>query len=386
MIVDLLILFTKLLLILGFAFGPLVLVFYALYFLATLPFRRLERARFLLDLLEHGIKRGQSPEQTVVGLAQSRDRSLGARVHLLAAQIERGLRLGQALDKVPRLLPPALVAMLKAGEEIGDVGKVLPACRRVAGDAQSQLRGAFNYLLVVVLVMLPMVPAIYHVLSVFVIPKYLMIFGDLAGGDLLVGNTGAMMQLSGRIIAVQVVLTGLLYLLVLLYVGGPRLTAWLRWIPGNLGARIPWLLPWRRKRLLRDFSGLLAVLLDAGLPEQKALLLAAQGTGNEIFHRKAQTAVRALQSGLKLTEAIQRMDDSGEFHWRLTNAAHGPGGFRLALNGWIEALDAKAFQQEQAASQLITTGLVIMNGVSVGVLGVALISPIYEMIAIMTLW
>ena len=133
-------------------------------------------------------------------------------------------------------------------------------------------------------------------------------------------------------------------------------------------------------------AGLLAVLLDAGVPEEKALLLAAQGTGNAIFNRRAQNAVRELQRGLKLTEAVQKLDDSGEFRWRLTNAAHGGGGFKLALNGWLEALDAKAFQQEQAASQLITTGLVVMNGVSVGALGVAMLSPLYEMISIMALW
>ena len=386
MIPDLLILLLKLLLVIGIVVGPGLLAFYAVYFLATLPFRRLERARLFLDLLEHGLKRGQSPEQTVVDASQSRDRSLGARFHLLAAHIERGLRLGQALDKVPRLLPPAMMAMLRAGEEIGDVTKVLPACRRLTGDGQSQLRGAFNYLLIVVLVMLPVVPAIYQMLTVFVIPKYLSIFESLAGDGLPVAGVSTLMQWGGTIISVQAIASTLIYLLVLLYIGGPRLAGWFRWIPGKVLARIPWWLPWRHKRMLRDFSGLLSVLLDSGIPEAKALVLAAEGTGNEIFKGRAQRAMRELQGGRKLSEAVEALDDSGEFRWRLTNAAHGRGGFRLALHGWLEALDAKAFQQEQAASQLITTGLVVMNGISVGVLGVAMISPLYELISIMCLW
>ena len=386
MIIDHLILLIKILLATGLVLGPGLIVFYALYYFATLPFRRLERARLFLDLLQHGLKRGQSPEQIVVGVSQSRDRALGARFHLLAAHIESGLRLNQALGKIPRLLPVAMAAMLKAGEEIGDVTKVLPACRRLVGDGQSQLRGAFNYLLVVVLVLLPVAPAVYGTLSVFVIPKYLLIIESLAGDGMLASSTATLLELSGKIMFVQVIVWNFIWLLVVLYVGGPRLTRWLRWIPGDLAERIPWWLPWRRKRLLRDFSGLLAVLLDAGVPEEKALLLAAQGTGNAIFNRRAQNAVRELQRGLKLTEAVQQLDDSGEFRWRLTNAAHGGGGFKLALNGWLEALDAKAFQQEQAASQLITTGLVVMNGVSVGALGVAMLSPLYEMISIMALW
>ena len=36
-----------------------------------------------------------------------------------------------------------------------------------------------------------------------------------------------------------------------------------------------------------------------------------------------------------------------------------------ALTGWHEALDAKAFQLEQAAAQLTTTILVLTNGVIV---------------------
>ena len=70
------------------------------------------------------------------------------RFYLLAAHIESGLRLGDALAKVPQLLPPRIVAMLQAGERIGDLAKVLPTCRRSLMDASSQTTGAANYLFV----------------------------------------------------------------------------------------------------------------------------------------------------------------------------------------------------------------------------------------------
>ena len=38
-------------------------------------------------------------------------------------------------------------------------------------------------------------------------------------------------------------------------------------------------LPWRRKRFQRDFSAMLAVLLDAEVPETEAVGLAAEATG-----------------------------------------------------------------------------------------------------------
>src|SRR5882672_1611638 len=107
---------------------------------------------------------------------------------------------------------------------------------------------------------------------------------------------------------------------------------------------------------------MLAILLDAEITEEQAVVLAAQATDNNVFVKRAERVVRQLHSGVALTEAMQAMDDSGEFCWRLTNAVHGHGGFMAALSGWHDALDAKAFQQEQAFSQVITTGFVLFNG------------------------
>jgi hypothetical protein len=78
-----------------------------------------------------------------------------------------------------------------------------------------------------------------------------------------------------------------------------------------------------------------------------------------------------LQQGMKLTEVVQTIDGTGEFCWRLTNACHAHGGFFTALAGWAQALDAKAFQQEQAAAQILSTGLVLFNGLLIGAFAIA---------------
>src|SRR3974390_527061 len=100
---------------------PVIGSVYLIYFLLTLPMRRAERSRMFLDLLALGIKEGRSPEAACVQASSSRDPSLGARFHLLAAYIEKGLSLDEALARVPRLLSPRIGAMLRAGARIGDV-------------------------------------------------------------------------------------------------------------------------------------------------------------------------------------------------------------------------------------------------------------------------
>jgi type II secretory pathway component PulF len=133
-----------------------------------------------------------------------------------------------------------------------------------------------------------------------------------------------------------------------------------------------WSIPWKQKRLLRTFSAMLSVLLDGGVPEAEAVSLAGACTSNEISRRRAQRVIAALERGVKLDDAVRSFDDSGEFYWRLTNATHARGGFLNALRGWHEALDAKAFQQEEATAHFITSGVVIFNGALVALIATAM--------------
>ena len=45
--------------------------------------------------------------------------------------------------------------MLNAGQKIGDLRKVLPACRQLLKDAVSQTRGAISYLVILTFVITP---------------------------------------------------------------------------------------------------------------------------------------------------------------------------------------------------------------------------------------
>ncbi|MDB6021018.1 MAG: Type secretory pathway component PulF-like protein, partial [Pedosphaera sp.] len=135
-----------------FWMGPLCCILWLGYYFISLRLRWQERARFFLDVVETGLKEGRRLEDTIISLARSRDYAMGVYFHLLAAYLEKGLSLSEALEKVPRLLPPQISAMLRAGLQIGDLCKVLPACRKLSKDAVSQTRGAINYLVLVAFV------------------------------------------------------------------------------------------------------------------------------------------------------------------------------------------------------------------------------------------
>ncbi len=368
-----------------FLLGGLLLgLGYASDYFLGLPLRRRERARLFLDLIEVGLKDGRRPEDTVRRAAESGDGRLGVGFHLLAAYLETGLSLDEALARVPRLLPATVVGMLRAGREAGDLRRVLPACRQLLQDPIGAVWAAQNYVCVATVVIGPFWIFLFTLMLTFVIPRFEQIAVDMEAPfpplmQWLVAHRGLM-------VALQVVLVLTVYAGVFVYLAGPRLAAWInRFLPGTPD-RAAWSLPWRRLRLQRDFSALLAILLDAGMPEGRALRLAGEGTANGILRSRAENAAARLAEGTPLPEAVRALDEQGEFRWRLANAAHGSTAFMAALRGWHEALTARAFQLEQTAAQLSTTGLVLLNGAFVALLVIGLFSTLIHLIEGCLLW
>jgi type II secretory pathway component PulF len=349
------------------AFIVVLVVLAAIWLAVSARMRRQERARCFLQLLETGLQQGRQLEETILSLARDRVQTLGVRLHLVAAHLESGLRLSAALDAVPQFLPAPIRAMLKVGEELGDVAKVLPACRGTLRDGSSGAQSTVNSV-VVLLFVSPLGPVLIWFLGIWVFPKLKALHNDMIPG------MAAPWHLFEWSTLVANVALGLwvAFALGTMFAGtaGPR---WLRRLLDRLGPvthHFALWLPWRRRRIQRDFSTMLALLLDAEVPEEKAVRLAAQSSANVIFLRRAERVVRDLREGVKLTEAVRWLDGAGEFRWRLRNAAQAGRGFVAALAGWHEVLEAKAYQQEQAVSQMVTTGFVFLNGLMVSLLAV----------------
>ena len=339
-----------------------------------MPVTKKEKAKIFVDVLDIGLEDGHSAEHIVVGLSKAQEQSLGLRFHLLAAHIENGFRLGQALENTPKFLPRKIKAMLRIGEETGLLRPMLVASRKSLADATSQTLTALNYL--TPSLMFPAVlPMVFLVLSNVVFPKFIYIMESMRVP--IPPFAAWVLNSSGSLLALLCFPAALVFFRGFFFEGSRA---------KPFEDRLLFSLPWRYTRMQRDFAATLALLLDAGLPEEKALALAAEGTGNQIFIVHVQNAIAELRNGLKLTEAVQRLDATGEFQWRLQNAAHGGSGFAAALSGWVESLDAKAFQQEQTASTYFTTGLILLNALGVGLVTIAIFQSLIAIINEGVLW
>jgi len=365
-----------------FELAPVCGLLYLIYFVLTLPMRRRERGRLFLHLLEMGLAEGRTPEGAIESAASSYDPSLGERFHRLGDHLKHGQTLSQALEQVPYLLPPRLVAMLKTGERIGDVRKVLPACHNLLSDGVSQVRGALNYLVLMAFVITPMTIAIPIVLRIRVMPSYRQIFQGMYENYQLPPVTRLMFASDWIMTLIQLVILFSLWGALLFYAGGPRIR---ERFSAFLGKH-EWISPWNWRRLQRDFSAMLAVLLNSGVPEVEAVRIAGESTADRAMRSRADEVCRTLEKGTPLPEALRAMDKSGELPWRITNALRHGKGFPQALTGWHEALDAKAFQLEQSAAQVTTSALVLVNGVIVAFIVIGVFAALIRLINEAALW
>jgi type II secretory pathway component PulF len=236
-------------------------------------------------------------------------------------------------------------------------------------------------MLLVVLFFSPIFVAVVMFSMIFVIPR----FRDVANGmDVkLWPETLFVFEHTGWLIGFELIVFLLLIIATAVYLGGPGFFRFIQFKGFPFIDWIAWRVPWKQKRLQRTFSAMLAVLLDGGVPEAEAVRLAGDCTANEICRRRTARILGALQQGAKLDDAVRAFDDSGEFHWRLTNATHARGGFLNALRGWHEALDAKAFQQEEGTAHVLTTSVVILNGFLVGLIATAMFGIMLDVLKTM---
>jgi type II secretory pathway component PulF len=343
-----------------------------IHFLLSLPMHRRDRALFFLDLLETVLQRGQPVEQAILAAAENQDRAIGVHFYMVAAHIEGGDRLGEALEKVPGFLPPQITAILRTGEKLGDLKKVLPACREVLRIAPDTVRSTTHYMVAILLIFAPVACWLITLLSVFVVPKFKEVAAGMGVQVWPFTQFVFALNNSHVLVGFEMLVFLALMSVAVVYIGGPGLVRWFQFQSVPVVDWITWRIPWKQKKLQRTFSAMLAVLLDGGVPEAEAVRLAGDSTANEICRHRARRVIAALEKGVKLDDAVRVFDDSGEFHWRLTNATHAHGGFLNALRGWHEALDAKAFQQEEVATHVLTSGLVILNGLVVALIATSM--------------
>ena len=380
-----------------------VAVWVALWWLVARHAQWFEETELFLDTVEAGIADGLGVGNALAGLAEQHGRAVSPAWHRAVADLQAGRSLTDALDRNPELLPAPIAGLLKTGEATGEWRAVLAGARRwlerpkagevpyYAGPEEdgslppARLSPWSNGMMFNSVLITLFGGAVTWLLGATVFASI-----GIAMQNLDVEPTATLVLVRDwypAVIAAQAVFAAGMVALALACLGGPRLGLWLeRLAPARARA---WLqaLPWRRRRAVRDFSVMLAALLDAGANEEAALRQAAAWTDSTgPLRAGAEAAIAELRSGVWLPEALRHLDGDEELHWRTTLAVTRTGGFGEALRGWQESLEARAQQQEAMAGGAVLLWGELANGLLVGLLAATVIGVLVVMVDMTWLW
>ncbi len=348
------------------ATGACVGVGYLIYWIATLPWRRQERVRLFLEVVDLGLTGGITAEDAIRGACSTRDRAIPTRMQWVSWNFERGMTLEEALTDAGGFLPPDILATLVWGIRNGRLADAVRLSRAGLETRPDASRG--GRIAVGTLLLLPGSTLVLFVaLAAYVFPRMVTIADDM-GVAVSSGPAGWMFgngwKPAAMVFAVNVVFVAAVF--------GRTAGHWL--------GKLPWfdwfdgLVPWHRQRTQRRFAQLLAMGLDLGAGEADALAAAAAGTGNAVWRRRAGFAAKAMEQGSPLDVAVGSVDRTPEFRWRLATALRRPQWAMESIRGWLDDLEARAERNEAMAGQSFLSFVVLANAVLVGFAAAAVFS------------
>ena len=305
---------------------------------------------------------GLTVERALSALADEAEHE--AQRHLLAAvraEVNAGSSLGRALQAWPREFPVIDRAVIAAGEQSGQLGRVL---EHLADELEAQqllrskLLGAVLYPAIVTLVAV----AIVVFLLTSVVPQVAEVFAGTHRQLPLL--TRAMLGLSDALRQ-----WGWLMLLALIGSGLALRTA----------LRLPVLGRLVRGYNAARFASTLAMLSAAGMPILKALQAAADTLSNQALRADALEALVQVREGAPLALALSRRQRFPGLLGMFARLGEQTGQLPLMLQRAAQQLAGEVQRRAMALATVLEPLLIVLMGALVMVIVLAVLMPIMEL-------
>lgn len=293
--------------------------------------------------------------------------------------VEAGHSLSSAFGKWPRVFPPLMTSMTKAGEAGGFLDTAL---RQIADniEAEVKLRGKIKAALTYPTVVFVLAILMCIALLIFVVPVFEDMFKDL-GGDLPL-PTRILVMLSA---SMKFVVPTFLVLLGMFVWWWRRYghTERVRNVVDPLKLRIPVFGTLFRKLALARFSRNLGTLLSAGVPILQALDIVADTTGSIVIGRALNEVKESVRQGESVAGPLANHDVFPPMVVQMIASGEESGAVDAMLAKIAEFYDAEVEAMTEALTALIEPLMIAFLGGLVGSMIVALYMPmfkIYDMI------
>jgi type II secretory pathway component PulF len=293
----------------------------------------------------------------------------------LADRVSAGEDLAKAMSERPDAFPPVHVAMVRAGERGGFLGKVLDRLAQMV-TAQADLRGKIianlTYPAVLVVLGTIMIAGVFA----FFVPQFREILSD---------SRAPLPPLTRLLFAVSDLLARLWPLLVVALIAGlaffwsslrsPALRARLDIIRTHL----PVLGPLARSLAAARFCRMLGTMMDNGVPLLAGMQIAKDAAGNVLMERAIVKAIDAVRSGQPLAPPLAASGMFDEDVTEMIAVAETANNLGEVLLTIADTTESRVDRLLAAAVKLIEPLLLILLATLVGLIAAALVIPLTQM-------
>ncbi|MDP3995467.1 MAG: type II secretion system F family protein [bacterium] len=294
----------------------------------------------------------------------------------LTRSVEKGQTIAQAMEAFPRIFPPLFVNMVRAGEQAGQLERVLTELTiqlKRSHELRSKVRGAMMYPTVVLVAMV----LIGAGMLIFVIPNLLGVFEEV-NAELPV-PTRVLIGISNFVNEYILILGPLAVMIVggLIYTTrkGPGQALWHRTI-----LSLPILAPIAVKINLAKVARTLGSLMATDMPIVDSLKLAGGVVGNVAYRSSLETIAGQVEKGTTISAGLgqyqklyppiaQQMVQVGEETGEIGNIL-------LQLADFYEE---DVSQTMDTLPTIIEPLMILVLGGAVGAMAIAVIMPMFSL-------
>jgi type IV pilus assembly protein PilC len=311
---------------------------------------------------------------------QTENKVLAGVLGTVRNEVEAGNALSAALGKHPRIFPPLMVNMTKAGEVGGFLDSVM---LQIADNYESEvklkakIKSAMTYPIVVLCIA---VLAVFGML-LFVVPTFTKMFKQL-GGKLPL-PTQILVDISNSLtLLLPVVVIGFVAFVIIW--GRVKLTPQVRNVVDPLKLKLPVFGNLFKKVAIARFSRNLGTMMKSGVPILQSLDIVADTTGNVILARAVRDIQKSIREGESITSPLANHAVFPPMVAQMMAVGEDTGALDAMLVKIAEFYDQEIEATTESLTALLEPIMIAFLGGIVGSMIVALYMPIFKIFSLIS--
>ncbi len=295
----------------------------------------------------------------------------------LIAQVKGGQPLSQTMSKYPRVFPEVYTAVIRAGEQTGQLSEVLfnlADQQEKQAELISKVRGAMMYPAIILIALI----GVAFLIGFFVLPSLKSVFADF-GAELPI-QTKALFLISDVMrryfYIVLPVFLGLLYL-IKIWFGRPGG----RLVYDKLKIKLPVFGMLTTKVYMSTFSRTMGMLTKASLPIIEAIRIVQKTIDTRHYQAAFDRIVRDVESGKPLSTAIGKEPLFPPMVSQLITLGEESGNLDTVLQEVTRFYDSEVENLTKNLASLIEPIMLIVMGLGVAFIVASVLGPIYKLVS-----